>query len=122
MPVVAQNNNNNSVPCTSTDDNKKYKYVPFRKISPGQHAALLKYLQTYSWEFILEEQDTQTAFDLFYECCYDFLNAFYPEKYVKIKSADPSYITPQTRSYTADAVLYRQPSGQPTNTVMLNLN
>ena len=28
----------------------------------------------------------------------------------------------QTRSYTADAVLYRQPSGQPTNTVMLNLN
>ena len=92
------NNNNNSVPCTSTDDNKKYKYVgglPFRKISPGQHAALLKYLQTYSWEFILEEQDTQTAFDLFYECCYDFLNAFYPEKYVKIKSADPSYMTPQ---------------------------
>ena len=28
----------------------------------------------------------------------------------------------RTRSYTADAVLYRQPSGQPTNTVMLNLN
>ena len=28
----------------------------------------------------------------------------------------------KTRSYTADAVLYRQPSGQPTNTVMLNLN
>ena len=28
----------------------------------------------------------------------------------------------QTRSYTADAVWYRQPSGQPTNTVMLNLN
>ena len=27
-----------------------------------------------------------------------------------------------TRSYTADAVLYRQPSGQPTNTIMLNLN
>ena len=27
-----------------------------------------------------------------------------------------------TRSYTADAVLYRQPSGQPTNTVMLNSN
>ena len=27
-----------------------------------------------------------------------------------------------TRSYTADAVLYRQPWGQPTNTVMLNLN
>ena len=39
--VIAQNNNNNSVPCTSTDDNKTYKYVPFRKISPGQHAALL---------------------------------------------------------------------------------
>ena len=28
----------------------------------------------------------------------------------------------QTRLYTADAVLYRQPSGQPTNMVMLNLN
>ena len=28
----------------------------------------------------------------------------------------------KTRSYTADAVLYRQPSGQPTNMVMLNLN
>ena len=28
----------------------------------------------------------------------------------------------ETRSYTADAVWYRQPSGQPTNTVMLNLN
>ena len=27
-----------------------------------------------------------------------------------------------TRSYTADAVWYRQPSGQPTNMVMLNLN
>ena len=27
-----------------------------------------------------------------------------------------------TRLYTADAVLYRQPSGQPTNMVMLNLN
>ena len=27
-----------------------------------------------------------------------------------------------TRSYTADAVWYRQPSGQPTNTVMLNSN
>ena len=26
-----------------------------------------------------------------------------------------------TRSYTADAVWYRQPSGQPTNTIMLNL-
>ena len=33
-----------------------------------------------------------------------------------------SLITRQTRSYTADAVLYRQHSGQPTNTVMLNLN
>ena len=52
---------------------------------------------SYSWEFIFEEQDTQTAFDLFYECCYDFLNAFYPEKYVKIKSADPSYMTPQIK-------------------------
>ena len=30
--------------------------------------------------------------------------------------------TVETRSYTADAVWYRQPSGQPTNTVMLNLN
>ena len=28
----------------------------------------------------------------------------------------------KTRSYTADAVWYRQPSGQPMNTVMLNLN
>ena len=28
----------------------------------------------------------------------------------------------KTRSYTADAVWYRQPSGQPTNTVLLNLN
>ena len=28
----------------------------------------------------------------------------------------------KTRSYTADAVWYLQPSGQPTNTVMLNLN
>ena len=27
-----------------------------------------------------------------------------------------------TRSYTTDAVWYRQPSGQPTNTIMLNLN
>ena len=33
-----------------------------------------------------------------------------------------STIVSKTRSYTADAVLYRQPSGQPTNTVMLNLN
>ena len=30
--------------------------------------------------------------------------------------------TDLTRSYTADAVWYRQPSGKPTNTVMLNLN
>ena len=28
----------------------------------------------------------------------------------------------KTRSYTADAVWYRQPSGKPTNTVMLNSN
>ena len=27
-----------------------------------------------------------------------------------------------TRSYTADAVWYRQPLGKPTNTVMLDLN
>ena len=33
-----------------------------------------------------------------------------------------TFIWKLTRSYTADAVLYRQPSGQPTNTVMLNLN
>ena len=31
-------------------------------------------------------------------------------------------ISKRTRSFTADAVLYRQPSGQPTNMVMLNLN
>ena len=93
--VVAQNNNN-GLP-TNTDGMRKYKFVPYRRRSPGQHAALLKYLQTYSWEFILEEQDTQTAFDSFYNCCYDFINTFYPEKHVKIKPTDPSYMTPQIK-------------------------
>jgi len=93
--VVAQNNNN-GLP-TNTDGMKKYKFVPYRRRSPGQHAALLKYLQTYSWEFILEEQDTQSAFDSFYNCCYDFINTFYPEKHVKIKPTDPSYMTPQIK-------------------------
>ena len=41
-------------------------------------------------------------------CCMSSINTVYKKK--------------QTRSYTADAVLYRQPSGQPTNMVMLNLN
>ena len=93
--VVAQNDN--SATPTNTGGIKHHKFVPFRKRSPGQHADLLKYLQTYSWEFILDEQDTQIAFDSFYNCCSDFINTFYPEKYVKIKLTVPSYMTPQIK-------------------------
>ena len=44
----------------------------------------------------------------------EFLSAYSDTLYDKHKI--------QTRSYTADVVWYRQPSGQPTNMVMLNLN
>ena len=47
-----------------------------------------------------------------------------PENLVRIGlvvSENKSWIK-KTRSYTADAVWYRQPTGQPTNTVMLNSN
>ena len=93
--VVAQNKNS-GLP-TNTDGIEKYKFIPFRRRSPGQHAALLKYLQTYSWEFILEEQDTQTVFDSFYNLLWFHQYILSRETYVKIKPTDPSYMTPQIK-------------------------
>ena len=88
--------NNNSVPNFSASGNinfninGKYQFASFR--TSDQLATFLKYL---TLESIFEELDTPTTFELFYNCCYDFLNTLYSEKYVL--STDPSSLKHQLK-------------------------
>ena len=69
---------------------KKY----FRMRTPDQHAAMLSYLNAVSWDCVLLENDTQTAFDHFYSVMLGILDYFYPTRSVSVTNRDPYFVTP----------------------------
>ena len=70
----------------------------YRKCTPDQHAALLSYLSTFSWDTVYQQTDTQSAFDVFYGFTLDILNRFYPLQTITITNRDPHFITPHIKA------------------------
>ena len=79
------------------DHNKTKLTSVIRPHAPANHAALLKYLQTHSWQQLLALNDVQTATDLFYTTASQLLHTFYPTSTITTTSKDPPYMTPQIK-------------------------
>ena len=62
--------------------------------TPYQHAALLSYLDTVSWDYVLQECDTQAACDKFYQVMLVILDYFYPNRSITVTNRDPYFVTP----------------------------
>ena len=90
--VVARADNSRIV-----DHNKTSRTVATRRRTPGQHAALLQYLQQYSWQSVNSTDDVQTAADNFYSSMNHLLDTFYPTSRITITSRDPSFVTPEIK-------------------------
>ena len=59
------------------DHNKVTCKKEFRMRTADQHAALLSYLDTVSWDYVLQECDTQAACDNFYQVMLAILDYFF---------------------------------------------
>ena len=72
----------------------------FRPASPTQHAAFLRFMQDSNFfdNYDIDETDTQSDFNNFYQKAYQLLEHFYPTKTVTISSRDPAYITPAIKA------------------------
>jgi Reverse transcriptase (RNA-dependent DNA polymerase) len=79
------------------DYNKTSSCVYVRRRTPGQHAAVLQYLQTYSWQAVCVIDDVQSATDLFYRSVNYLLDTFYPMTRTTVTSRDPGFVTPEVK-------------------------
>jgi len=71
--------------------------VQYRSHSPNQNAALLSHLTEYNWDDLLNSDETQKGFDLFYDIALDLLDMFSPLSSITVSDRDPSFITPYTK-------------------------
>jgi hypothetical protein len=71
----------------------------YHKPTP-QHNAIFKLnLQSVEWSTIPSSIDnTHSAFDTFYSCVTDLLNAHYPLRTVTLTSRDPPFMTPAIKA------------------------
>ena len=72
--------------------------VPYRKVSPGQHAAFLQHVSENEFINSTPSDNVQAAFDSFYSIALGLLNKFYPVRTITRCSRDPEYITPYIKS------------------------
>jgi len=70
----------------------------FRMRTPCQHAALLSYLDTVSWNYVLQEGDTQAACDKIYQVMLAILDYFYPTRSITVTNRDPYFVTPAIKA------------------------
>lgn len=66
--------------------------------SPDQHAALLSFLSSFTWDKVLQQTDVQTAFDDFYSIALAILDRFYPFHIITVSSRDPHFVTPRIKA------------------------
>jgi len=81
----------------NSHSNKIKTQVQYRSHSPNQNAALLSYLKEHNWEELLNTDDLQKGFDLFYATAKDLLDFFFPLSTITVSDHDPSFITPYTK-------------------------
>ena len=72
---------------------RTYLFITFLSVA-DQHAAMLSYLNAVSWDCVLLENDTQTAFDHFYSVMLGILDYFYPTRSVFVTNRDPYFVMP----------------------------
>jgi Reverse transcriptase (RNA-dependent DNA polymerase) len=77
--------------------NKQPVKVKFRRRTPQMHAALLTELSRADLSHIYAEADPQSAWDRFYRDALDRLDRVYPMRTITITSADPFFITPESK-------------------------
>ena len=65
--------------------------------TPDQHAALLSYVDTVSWDYVLQG-DTQAACDKFYQVMLAILDYFYPTRSITVTNRDPYFVTPAIKA------------------------
>jgi len=77
--------------------NKRREKRRFRKRSPSQLAAFLKYVSQLEFE-VSGDLDVQTNFNNFYDTLNALLDQCFPEREITVTSADPHFITPAIKS------------------------
>ena len=72
--------------------------VKYRRVTPNQHARFLQ--QVSADELINPEltEQVQEEFDHFYKVALEWLDRFYPEKNITVRSPDPDYVTPYIKA------------------------
>ena len=79
-----------------TDRNKTATAVTYRRQTPGQSAAILNYLNNYTWN-IYDILDLQTVANTFYSIINQLLDDFFPERTVTVTNRDPKFVTPEVK-------------------------
>lgn len=87
--IIATNSDDKPVRCGSSK--RKLQYRPH---TPSQTAAFLSCLSSYSWNDIVECDDVQSGFDLFYDIAHELLDYYYPQSSITVGERDPSFVTP----------------------------
>ena len=90
--IVAWADNN-----TITDHNKTKETVELRRVTPAQHASILSFLQSYSWQAICLLSEAQLAMDAFYTVVLNLLDRFYPVSKITRTSRNPPFVTPEIK-------------------------
>ena len=76
--------------------NKQSKIIKYRPINPNLNARFLDHISRFVFENG-ESKSVQEDFDHFYQVMMDLMNAYYPEKTVKLSNRDPEYMTPSIK-------------------------
>jgi len=79
------------------DINKNRSSRRYRPVTANQHAAFLAHLCDKNWDDVLNVNDTQTAFDIFYDNILNMLDTFYPIRTVTVTNKDPYFVTPKIK-------------------------
>ena len=82
----------------STTTTRPYKLVTVRPITQSQMNALGKWIVKEQWEDVLNENNTDTALDIFTSTVFTMLDAVAPTKNVKIACQDPAWMNSRIKS------------------------
>ena len=66
----------------------------YRSHTPNQNAAFISYLSSCYWNDVIECDDVQSGFDLFYAIVHELLDHYYPQSSITVGERDPSFVTP----------------------------
>ena len=87
--IIASNCDDKLTCCSSLK-----RKLQYRSHTPTQNAAFISYLSSCYWNDVIECDDVQSGFDLFYAIAHELLDQYYPQSSITVGERDPSFVTP----------------------------